>query len=65
MKIAAPEHSSLVFFRGPGAFSVMLITFSLTTASAAPLDDVGPPPPTDPSAYYQSARRSRRQRWRP
>ncbi|VVP66429.1 Cell division protein FtsP [Pseudomonas fluorescens] len=31
--------------------SVMLITASLTPVSAAPIDDVSQPPPTDPSAY--------------
>ncbi len=32
--------------------SLLLISAGLASVSAAPLDDVGQPPPTDPSAYY-------------
>lgn len=49
MKSATPMFS---FLRRSSATSVMLITASLATVSAAPMDDVSQPPPTDPSAYY-------------
>lgn len=51
MKSSVPANKSAGFFLGHGITSVMLMTFSLATASASPLDDVGQPPPTDPSAY--------------
>ncbi|NUU39200.1 Ig-like domain-containing protein [Pseudomonas sp. C2B4] len=46
-----PPFRSLSFLRRPSMASVLLITASLNSASAAPLDDVSQPPPTDPSAY--------------
>ncbi|WP_223473826.1 MULTISPECIES: hypothetical protein, partial [unclassified Pseudomonas] len=51
MKIIASPFNSFRFLRVSGAGSVLLITFSLSPVNAAPLDDVSPPPPTDPSAY--------------
>ncbi|OXR29606.1 copper oxidase [Pseudomonas jessenii] len=42
---------SLGLFSKPGIAAVMLINVSLGIVNAAPLDDVSPPPPTDPSAY--------------
>ncbi|PMZ83712.1 copper oxidase, partial [Pseudomonas sp. FW215-T2] len=51
MKVIASPFNSFRFLRVSGAGSVLLITFSLSPVSAAPLDDVSPPPPTDPSAY--------------
>ncbi|PMZ86044.1 hypothetical protein C1X61_24695, partial [Pseudomonas sp. FW215-T2] len=42
---------SLSFFSKPGIVAVMLINVSFGIVNAAPLDDVSPPPPTDPSAY--------------
>ena len=44
-----PELKSLGLFSKPGIAAVMLI--SLGNANAVPLDDFGPPPPTDPSAF--------------
>ncbi|MGH8383411.1 Ig-like domain-containing protein [Pseudomonas sp.] len=38
-------------FRRSGIASALLVTFGLANVSAAPLDDFGPPPPTDPSAF--------------
>ncbi|WP_223513402.1 Ig-like domain-containing protein [Pseudomonas sp. GL-R-26] len=46
-----PDLKSHGFFSKPGIAAVMLINVSLGTVNAAPLDDVSPPPPTDPSAY--------------
>ncbi|PRA71158.1 copper oxidase [Pseudomonas sp. MYb187] len=47
------RRSSLFFLRQPGVLPVLLGTFSAVTATAAPMDDVSPPSPTDPSAYTQ------------
>ncbi|WP_223556550.1 Ig-like domain-containing protein [Pseudomonas sp. BF-R-01] len=52
MKSSAPVNKSPGFFRTPGITLVMLMTFSLSAVNAAPLDDFGPPPPTDPSAFH-------------
>ena len=49
MKKTASAFSSLNLFRKCGVGAV--IFFSLAKAGAVPLDDVSPPPPTDPSAY--------------
>ena len=49
MKNAASAFSSLNFLRKWGVAAV--IFFSLAKVGAAPLDDVSPPPPTDPSAF--------------
>ncbi|WP_223545978.1 Ig-like domain-containing protein [Pseudomonas sp. A-B-19] len=46
-----PDLKSLGFFMKPSIAAVMLINISLGTANAVPLDDFGPPPPTDPSAF--------------
>ncbi|WP_458238673.1 hypothetical protein, partial [Pseudomonas sp. P5_A2_2] len=46
-----PDLKSLGFFRKPSIAAVMLINISLGNANAVPLDDFGPPPPTDPSAF--------------
>jgi len=51
MKNATPGVYSRSCLWGPGVVSVMLISASLASVSAAPLDDFGPPPPTDPSAF--------------
>src|SRR5689334_25431652 len=46
-----PDLQSLGLFRKPGIAAVLLINVSIGTANAVPLDDFGPPPPTDPSAF--------------
>ncbi|PWK39614.1 multicopper oxidase domain-containing protein [Pseudomonas sp. B21-040] len=51
MKNSFPVNKSPGFFGAQGITSMVLMTFSLTAVNAAPLDDYGPPPPTDPSAY--------------
>lgn len=55
MKSPVPENVSSGFLLASGMTSVMLMTFSLTAVNAAPLDDFGPPPPTDPSAFTNPA----------
>ena len=52
MKTVAPVFSSLSFMCRSSVASVMLITASLSSVSAAPMDDESQPSPTDPSAYY-------------
>ena len=52
MKTVAPVFSSLSFMCRSSVASVMLITASLASVSAAPMDDESQPSPTDPSAYY-------------
>ncbi|WCM49418.1 Ig-like domain-containing protein [Pseudomonas sp. WJP1] len=52
MKNAPPAFRSLSYLRRSSVASLMLISASLATVSAAPLDDESQPPPTDPSAYY-------------
>ncbi|UVJ46359.1 multicopper oxidase domain-containing protein [Pseudomonas sp. LS1212] len=51
MRKYASGKSSPNLFRRSGIASVLLITLGLSNVSAAPLDDFGPPPPTDPSAF--------------
>jgi FtsP/CotA-like multicopper oxidase with cupredoxin domain len=55
MKSSAPANTSSGFLLASGITSMMLMTFSLTAVNAAPLDDFGPPPPTDPSAFTNPA----------
>ncbi|WP_371318118.1 Ig-like domain-containing protein [Pseudomonas sp. PDM31] len=50
MKRATPPCNSIYLLRRSSLPYAMLLT--LTTADAAPLDDVSQPPPTDPSAFY-------------
>ncbi len=45
------RQSRLDLFRYSGIASALLIAFGITSASAVPLDDTSPPPPSDPSAY--------------
>ncbi|WP_166367152.1 Ig-like domain-containing protein [Pseudomonas akapageensis] len=50
MKSLTPYPSSKLFKRSSIA-SALLVALSLTDATAKPLDDFDPPPPTDPSYY--------------
>jgi len=51
MNSSVPANKSFGYSMAQGITSVVMITFSVTTLNAAPIDDVGQPPPTDPSAY--------------
>ncbi|WP_414877238.1 hypothetical protein, partial [Pseudomonas jessenii] len=49
MKCTTPSCDSFGLLRKSSLHCAMFLT--LATAEAAPLDDFGPPPPTDPSAF--------------
>ena len=51
MKKQAVVSSSIHVFR-LSSVTALLLSLGLVTAAASSLDDVGQPPPTDPSAYY-------------
>jgi FtsP/CotA-like multicopper oxidase with cupredoxin domain len=52
MKSSIPANKSPGVSLAQGITTVVLMTASLATLNAAPIDDVSQPPPTDPSAYY-------------
>ena len=51
MRVTAAGYKSPTRFFRSGIASALLVVASLANVRAAPLDDFGPPPPTDPSAF--------------